>query len=62
MKVLYSYGQNISAMFCTQLFIIFQRQMEFAMTALFVARIRVQDPDKMKAYSAAVAPTIAACI
>ena len=30
------------------------------MTALFVARIRVQDPDKMKAYSAAVAPTIAA--
>jgi uncharacterized protein (DUF1330 family) len=34
--------------------------MEFAMTALFVARIRVQDPDKMKAYSAAAAPTIAA--
>ncbi len=30
------------------------------MTALFVARIRVQDPEKMKSYSAAVAPTIAA--
>lgn len=30
------------------------------MTAVFVARIRVQDPDKMKAYVAAAAPTIAA--